>query len=99
MYNYFVIIITDSKGAEMTSLIKIGNSQGIRIPKALIEQAHLQDALIELKVLDNGLLLQPQKATRQGWNEANVQKLAKKHAKEERALNEEFEGISKDWEF
>lgn len=83
----------------MTSLIKIGNSQGIRIPKALIEQAHLQDALIELKVLDNGLLLQPQKAARQGWNEVNVQKLAKKHAKEERALNEEFEGISKDWEF
>ena len=33
----------------MTTLIKIGNSQGVRIPKAIIEQAHLIDKNLEFK--------------------------------------------------
>jgi antitoxin MazE len=53
----------------MTSLIRIGNSQGVRIPKALIEQAQLNDQELEFKVLEDGLLIQPVKKTRQGWAE------------------------------
>ena len=41
----------------MTMLTKIGNSQGIRIPKPLIQQAHLENVNLELEVLDNGLLI------------------------------------------
>ncbi len=43
----------------MASLIKIGNSQGIRLPKAIIKQAHLENAELEFEVLENGLLIKP----------------------------------------
>ncbi len=51
----------------MTTLIKIGNSQGVRIPKAIIEQAQLTDKKLRFKVIDDGLLIQPVKEPRQGW--------------------------------
>ncbi len=53
----------------MAHLIKIGNSQGIRIPQPLIKQANLQDQEIEIHVVDNGLLITPIKKTRHGWKE------------------------------
>ena len=53
----------------MTTLIKIGNSQGIRIPKAVIEQARLEDKQLEFKIIDDGLLIQPVKKNREGWKE------------------------------
>lgn len=53
----------------MTTLIKIGNSQGIRIPKAVIEQAHLENRQLEFKIVDDGLLIQPVKKNREGWKE------------------------------
>ena len=34
----------------MASLIKIGNSQGVRIPKLLIEQAQLENRELSLEV-------------------------------------------------
>lgn len=51
----------------MATLIRIGNSQGVRIPKAIIEQAKLEDKELEFKVIDNGLLIQPVKKLRQDW--------------------------------
>lgn len=53
----------------MTTLIRIGNSQGVRIPKAIIEQAKLGDRELEFKVIDDGLLIKPVKKPRQGWKE------------------------------
>lgn len=53
----------------MTTLISIGNSKGVRIPKAIIEQAKLSDKELEFKVLDEGLLIKPVKHPRQGWKE------------------------------
>jgi antitoxin MazE len=53
----------------MTTLIRIGNSQGIRIPKAVIEQAHLEDRQLEFKVVDEGLLILPVRKSREGWKE------------------------------
>ena len=43
----------------MAHLIKIGNSQGIRIPQSLIKQAQLQNTEFEIQVVDNGLLITP----------------------------------------
>ncbi|MFZ2890360.1 AbrB/MazE/SpoVT family DNA-binding domain-containing protein [Sulfuricurvum sp.] len=55
----------------MTMLIKIGNSQGVRIPKAIIKQAHLENAPLEFEVTAQGLLLKPiQRKPREGWAEA-----------------------------
>jgi antitoxin MazE len=53
----------------MTTLIKIGNSKGVRIPKAIIEQAQLEDKKLIFKISDNGLLIQPVRKPRQGWKE------------------------------
>jgi antitoxin MazE len=50
------------------NLVKIGNSQGIRIPKTLIEQCGF-DGEIELEVKEGALLLRPAKPSREGWDE------------------------------
>ena len=63
----------------MTMLTKIGNSQGIRIPKPLIQQAHLENVNLELEVLENGLLIKPVNNTgRDTWIE-NIEKVISKH--------------------
>jgi len=63
----------------MTMLTKIGNSQGIRIPKPLIQQAHLENAHLELEVLENGLLIKPVKNTkRDTWRE-NIEQVLSRH--------------------
>jgi len=63
----------------MTMLTKIGNSQGIRIPKPLIQQAHLENVSLELEVLENGLLIKPVNNTgRETWTE-NIEKVISKH--------------------
>ena len=54
----------------MAQLIQIGNSKGIRIPKALIEQADLENKQLELKIVKDGLLIKIQPNPRQGWQEA-----------------------------
>ncbi|TPW17190.1 MAG: hypothetical protein FD130_754 [Halothiobacillaceae bacterium] len=54
----------------MAHIVKIGNSQGIRIPKLLIEQAHLEGKELKLQVVGDGLLISPDKGVREGWREA-----------------------------
>ncbi len=51
-----------------TKIIKIGNSQGIRIPKTIIEQCGFDNS-IEMKVIDGSLVLTPTKV-RAGWEES-----------------------------
>ncbi len=69
----------------MTTLTKIGNSQGIRIPKPLIQQAHLENVNLELEVLENGLLIKPINNTgRDAWKE-NIEKIISKN----KTLNDE----------
>lgn len=52
-----------------TKVIKIGNSQGIRIPKPLIEQCGL-DSEVTLSVEDGCLTIRPVHHPRQGWEES-----------------------------
>ncbi len=54
----------------MAHLVKIGNSQGIRIPKPLVEQAHLEGKELKLQLVNEGLLITPKKKARDGWKEA-----------------------------
>ena len=53
----------------MAHLIKIGNSQGVRIPQLLIKQADLQNKEFEIQVVENGLLITPIKKSRKGCEE------------------------------
>ncbi len=53
-----------------TRLVRIGNSRGVRIPKALIEAAGL-NASLRMRVVDAGLLLERlDDDPRAGWAEA-----------------------------
>ena len=51
----------------MAKIIKIGNSQGIRIPKPIIALANLENIELDFVVLDSGLLITPDKKARVGW--------------------------------
>ena len=51
-----------------TRIIKIGNSQGIRIPKLFLQQVHLGDE-VELEVQDTQIVIRPAHRQRQGWEE------------------------------
>ena len=52
-----------------TRIVKIGNSQGIRIPKPILEQIGA-GAEVELEVQDNQIVIRPSANRRQGWEEA-----------------------------
>ena len=52
-----------------TRLVRIGNSRGIRIPKPLLEQAGLEEE-VELRVVDDGLVIEAAHPPRTGWSEA-----------------------------
>jgi antitoxin MazE len=50
-------------------IIKIGNSQGIRIPKLFLEQTGLGDE-VELETQDDQIVIRSASYPRQGWEEA-----------------------------
>jgi antitoxin MazE len=50
-------------------LIRIGNSQGVRIPKPLLEQTKLRDE-VEIEVQDDCLVIRAIGNPRAGWDEA-----------------------------
>jgi antitoxin MazE len=52
-------------------LIQVGNSKGIRLPKALLQQCSIVDA-VDLRVTAEGLLIVPVPAVRAGWEESIV---------------------------
>lgn len=51
-----------------TRIVKIGNSQGIRIPKLLLDQVRLGED-VELEVQADRLVIRPAQHPRQGWAE------------------------------
>ena len=55
-------------------IVKIGNSQGIRIPKLLLDQAGL-DEEVELVIENDHIIIRPAQASRLGW-EVQFQKMA-----------------------
>lgn len=48
------------------SIIRIGNSQGVRIPKVFLEQAQLTGE-VELVVQDRQIIISPAAGPRQDW--------------------------------
>ncbi|MXW58478.1 MAG: AbrB/MazE/SpoVT family DNA-binding domain-containing protein [Acidimicrobiia bacterium] len=50
-------------------IVKVGNSRGVRIPKPLIEEAGLGEQ-VSLRVVEEGLLIEPRTEPRLGWAEA-----------------------------
>ena len=50
-------------------VIKIGNSQGLRIPKPILEQTGIMDD-VEIEVEKNKIIIRPVKNVREGWDAA-----------------------------
>lgn len=50
-------------------IIQIGNSQGVRIPKILLEESRLAGE-VELEVRDEGILIRRASKPRGGWDAA-----------------------------
>lgn len=50
-------------------LVAIGNSRGVRLPKAMIEQVGLGDD-VELEVVDGAIVIRRKRRPREGWAEA-----------------------------
>ncbi len=61
-----------------TKIIRIGNSQGIRVPKALLDQAQLPEE-IELSAQPGRLLVRAARRARAGWAEAAKMMRARGH--------------------
>ncbi len=59
-------------------IVKIGNSQGIRLPKLFLEQTKLGEE-VELEIHDNQIVIRPATFPRQGWDEAFKQMAQSKH--------------------
>ena len=51
-----------------TRIVKIGNSQGIRIPKVLLDQVALGEE-VELEVQENQLVIRSARSVRSDWDE------------------------------
>ena len=56
----------------MAKIIQIGNSQGIRIPKSIIELANFGHKELKFVVMDSGLLITSEKKVRVGWEINNT---------------------------
>ncbi|NEO43663.1 MAG: AbrB/MazE/SpoVT family DNA-binding domain-containing protein [Moorea sp. SIO4A3] len=50
------------------AIVRIGDSQGIRIPKAIIEECGLAN-VVEITVEDGKVIISPVSHSRQGWEE------------------------------
>ncbi len=77
------IVITADRWSPMKSkarIVRIGNSRGVRIPKALLEEAGLSED-VELDARAGAITIRPAKPVRAGWAAA-----ARELAKEESGL-------------
>ena len=52
-----------------TALVRIGNSRGVRIPKAFLEQCQFRDT-VELELRHDHLVIRPARQPRSGWEDA-----------------------------
>ena len=67
------------------NIIRIGNSQGVRIPKPILEKCSLKGR-VEMNVEDNVLVIAPAREARDGWSDAF--KIMAQHGDDAPLLNE-----------
>ena len=51
-----------------TQIVRIGNSQGIRIPKLLLNQTNFGNE-VELELQENRIVIRSSQSSRRGWEE------------------------------
>lgn len=75
------------------NVVRIGNSRGIRIPKTILDQCRVTDAM-ELEVQGNQLLLRPATGPRTGWDDA----FRRMHQQGDDQLLDQDAGIATGWD-
>lgn len=81
----------------LVSIVPIGNSKGIRLPKTILEQLQIADT-VELEVDNQQIIIKPiHTSPRQGWREA----FEEMHDRKEDAMlvPEEFGSEAFIWEW
>lgn len=68
-----------------TKIVAIGNSQGVRLPKAVLRRARLRlGATVNVDVAAEGsVVITPQRHPREGWEEAFKKSRAGRRVKED----------------
>jgi antitoxin MazE len=56
------------KDSIKTTITKIGNSQGVRLPKTLLAMTGIE-SYVDMSVEDGAIIIRPAKIARQGWRE------------------------------
>jgi antitoxin MazE len=78
-------------------LVSIGNSRGLRIPKAILEQCRLENE-VELEIESGRLIIKPVKrAPRKGWDAA-FEKM-RSEGEDRLVINDRLDLDFKDWEW
>jgi antitoxin MazE len=81
----------------LISVVQIGNSKGIRLPKAIIDQCKISDK-IDLEIKDNEIILHPIKnKVREGW--AEKFKLMAENGDDKLAIEDSIDIDMKNWEW
>ena len=81
-----------------TNIVTIGNSQGIRIPKILLEQSKLSGE-VELEVKGESILISPARKPREGWAEQFKKALAEEGDEEIFGENIQNRFDEEEWEW
>jgi len=90
-YNYNVI----TGGKMLVSVIRIGNSKGVRFPKVILERLGIKDK-VDMEVTDKGIILSPvAEIPRKGWEEA----FCRMHENNEDILEDVPSGEDFEWEW
>lgn len=81
----------------LVSIVPIGNSKGIRLPKAILDQLHIADKM-DLEVINQQIILKPLHGSpREGWFDS-FQKMHEQ--KEDSLIMPEESGIEAfEWEW
>lgn len=78
------------------SIVSIGNSKGIRIPKSILEQCNFNKEA-DLQVENNRIVIKPVKKTREGWDKAF--RLMHERKEDALLLDDSLDIEMKDWEW
>ena len=78
-----------------SKIIRIGNSQGIRIPQMLLKQLHLDDE-VEMLVEDNQLIVRSARRARHTWK-MQFERSHKPEAEDDDALPQLSDWDGNEW--
>lgn len=80
-----------------TTIVPIGNSRGVRIPKAVLEQCHIEKEAI-MEVEKGAIVIKPaKKKPREGWEDYFKQ--MRKLKEDDLIISDNIDLDMKDWEW